>query len=113
MNPLLAYISLGTAIILEVTGSSLLQKSQQFTKIFPTIGMGVCFVMAFYFLSIALKVIPLGLAYAIWAGLGIVLTLTVSTIVFRMSLDIAAIIGAILIVTGVIVISLFSNSMTH
>lgn len=114
MNNLIsAYASLAAAIIFEVTGSSLLQKSEQFSKLLPTLGMVICFALSLGFLSIALKTIPLGVAYAVWAGLGIVLTATVSVLIFRMSLDFAAIIGIILIVSGVLVMNLFSHSVTH
>ncbi len=108
-----SYLALAAAIVLEVTGTSLLQKTQQFTKVLPTIGMVICFAAALYFLSVALKAIPLGVAYAIWAGLGIVLTAMVSVFIFRMSLDAAAIVGIGLIVAGVLVMNLLSGSVTH
>jgi small multidrug resistance pump len=114
MNSLLiAYGSLALAIVSEVTGSSLLQKTDQFTKLVPTIAMGLCFIASLFFLSQALKVIPLGVAYAIWGGLGIVLTALVSVFVFRFALDTAALIGIALIVTGVIVLNVFSHSASH
>lgn len=114
MSPLIpAYASLAAAIALEVTGSSLLQKSQQFSKLMPTIGLALCFAASLYFLSIALKTIPLGVAYAIWGGLGIVLTAMVSVVVFRMTLDLAAIVGIGLIVSGVLVMNLLSESAAH
>ncbi|MGG6495863.1 UNVERIFIED_CONTAM: multidrug efflux SMR transporter, partial [Bacteroidetes bacterium 56_B9] len=79
MNPIvLAYVSLALAIISEVTASAFLQRSEQFSKIGPTIVMVVFYVVSFFCLSQALKVIPLGVAYAIWGGLGIVLTALVS-----------------------------------
>lgn len=114
MNPLIfAYVMLLLAIICEVTGSSLLQASMQFTRVLPTIGMAMCFVASLYFLSLALKEIPLGVAYAIWAGVGIILTAVVSVVVFGFTIDLAAALGMALIVTGVLVINLFSNSVTH
>ena len=114
MSPLLpAYAALAAAIAFEVTGSSLLQKSQQFSKLMPTIGLALCFAASLYFLSIALKTIPLGVAYAIWGGLGIVLTAIVSVVVFRMTLDFSAIAGIGLIVSGVLVMNLLSHSVAH
>ena len=78
MNAMLAaYTALGAAIILEVSGSTLLKLSQQFTKLWPSLGMLVCFILSLYCLSLALKMVPLGVAYAVWAGLGIVLTAVV------------------------------------
>ena len=85
MTPLLAYGALAIAIVSEVCGTSLLQKSAQFTRLWPTLGMATCFVVSMFFLSQALKLIPLGIAYAIWAGLGIVLTAAISVFVFRMT----------------------------
>lgn len=114
MKPLiLAYGSLALAIVCEVTGSTFLQKSEQFTKSWPTAMMALCFIASLYFLSLALKMIPLGVAYAIWAGLGIVLTALVSVTVFRNTLDGPALAGMGLIVTGVVVMNLFSKTVTH
>jgi small multidrug resistance pump len=114
MNPVLvAYGALGLAIVSEVIGTSLLLKSEQFTKLVPTIAMGVFFVMSLFFLSHALKVLPLGVAYAIWGGLGIVLTSAVGLFVFRQSLDLAAVLGIGLIVSGVVVMRLFSQAAGH
>lgn len=114
MNPILvAYASLALAIVCEVTGSSLLQKSEQFSRLLPSLASGLCFVAALFFLSHALKVIPLGVAYAIWAGVGIVLTAIIGVVVFRFTLDAAALIGMALIVSGVIVINVFSRSAVH
>ncbi|MDI3288207.1 multidrug efflux SMR transporter [Polyangium sp. 15x6] len=108
-----AYGALGLAILLEVVGTSCLQKSEQFTKPIPTAIMAACYFGAFYFLSHALKSIPIGIAYAIWSGLGIVLISMVGYVVFRQRLDLAAVIGLGLIVVGVIVVNVFSSSVTH
>ncbi|WP_413974918.1 DMT family transporter [Stenotrophomonas acidaminiphila] len=114
MNPLLiAYGSLALAIACEVTGSALLQKSEQFTKLIPTLGMAISFFAALFFLSQALKIIPLGLAYAIWAGLGIVLTALVGVFIFRQSIDAWALVGIALIVSGVVVMNTLSSSVRH
>ncbi|NEW94095.1 multidrug efflux SMR transporter [Rhodopseudomonas sp. BR0M22] len=108
-----AYIALGFAIALEVTGSTFLQKSAQFTRPLPTVAMAICYVASFYMLSQALKVLPLGVAYAIWAGLGIILTATVSFFVLRQALDVAAWLGIGLIVAGVVVMNVFSRTVGH
>ncbi len=105
------YLFLALAIISEVIGSSFLNASQQFTKPIPSIVTAVSYGLCFYFLSIALKSIPLGAAYAIWGGLGIVLTAIISVVVFKHSIDLPAIIGITLIVAGVVVLNVFSNSI--
>ncbi len=114
MNSLLfAYSLLGLAIISEVTGSTFLVKSEGFTKLWPSLAVVVLFSIAFYLLSQVIKVIPLGIAYAIWAGVGIVLTALIGYFVFQQRLDPAAMIGIGLIVSGVVVINLFSHSSGH
>lgn len=107
------WAALGTAILLEVLGTSLLQASQQFTRPVPTMGMAGCYLAAFYLLSIALREIPVGLAYAIWSGMGVVLIGLIGWVVFKQRLDAAAILGLTMIVGGVLIINLFSKSVTH
>jgi small multidrug resistance pump len=111
--PIIAYGYLLAAIIAEVLGSTMLAKSEQFTKLVPTIAMVACFGFAFFCLSLVLKHMPLGFAYAIWAGLGIVLTAIVSAVLFKQSIDLAGIIGIGMIVVGVVVINLLSKSSGH
>ncbi|MGE7368131.1 DMT family transporter [Neorhizobium sp. NPDC001467] len=114
MNPvLLTYGSLAAAIALEVVGTTLLQQSQQFTRPLPTIGMALCYGAAFYLLSIVLRTMPVGIAYAIWSALGIVLVSAVGVFLFKQTLDLAAIIGLGLIIAGVVVVNVFSNSVSH
>jgi small multidrug resistance pump len=114
MSPALsAYAALFTAIVLEVIGTTLLQKSAQFTRLWPTLGMAVCYLGAFWFLSLTLRTVPVGLAYAIWSGLGIVLISLIGWRVFGQALDPPAMIGIGLIIAGVVVINLFSKSMPH
>lgn len=107
------YLFLGLAIIFEVVGSSFIKASEGFTKWLPSIVVVVAYLICFYFLSLALKSIPLGVAYAIWAGLGIVLTALVSVLFFKQKLDLPAILGIAIIIVGVLVINLFSKSATH
>ncbi len=110
---LFSYGMLAFAILCEVTGSAFLQKSEQFSKFVPTATMVVFYLASFFFLAQALKIIPLGIAYAIWAGLGIVLTAAVGVFVFKQTLDLAAMTGIAMIIGGVLVINLFSNSTGH
>lgn len=107
------YLALVAAITMEVAGTTALQASQQFTRPVPTIIMALCYLTAFYFLSLALRAIPVGIAYAIWSGLGIVLISLIGAVVFRQKLDFPAILGLGLIVTGVVVVNVFSKSVTH
>lgn len=113
MNLTTAYLLLGCAIVCEVTGSTFLAKSDGFTKLVPTSITIVMFVLAFYLLSHVVKVMPLGIAYAIWSGVGLVLTALVSVFILKQNIDLTAIIGIGLIVIGVIVMNVFSNSVSH
>ncbi|MFC3568914.1 SMR family transporter [Paracoccus sp. TOH] len=111
--PVLTYATLFTAITLEVVGTTFLQRSEQFTRLVPTLLMGLCYAASFYFLSLALRAMPLGIAYAIWSGLGIVLVSLIGLFVFGQRLDFAAVVGLTMIVAGVIIVNLFSGSVTH
>ncbi len=113
MNLTTAYLLLGCAIVCEVTGSTFLAKSDGFTKLVPTSITIVMFVLAFYLLSHVVKVMPLGIAYAIWSGVGLVLTALVGVFILKQNIDFPAIIGIGLIVIGVIVMNVFSNSVSH
>jgi len=113
MNPAMLYAVLVLAIVFEVLGTSAMQAAQHFTKLVPTVIMVVCYAIAFYFLSYTLRVIPVGIAYAIWSGLGIVLISLVGYLVFGQKLDLAAILGLGLIITGVVVLNVFSKSTFH
>ena len=107
------YLPLAMAIALEVVGTSLLQRSQQFSRLWPTLGMAICYLASFYLLSLALRVLPLGVAYAILSALGIVLVALIGLFVFHQRLDLPAVIGLGLIVAGVIVVNLFSQTAGH
>lgn len=95
------YLYLSLAIVLEVMGSSFLNVSDGFSKWIPATIAIVSYTICFYFLSLSFKYFPLGIAYAVWAGLGIVLTALVSVFVFKQALNLKAIIGIILILGGV------------
>jgi small multidrug resistance pump len=107
------YLPLLAAIVLEVIATSALQASQQFTRPWPTLLMALGYLGAFFFLSLALRGIPVGIAYAIWSGLGIVLISAVGWIGFGQKLDLPAMIGLGLILAGVLVVNLFSGSARH
>ncbi|HHA2787030.1 TPA: SMR family transporter [Stenotrophomonas maltophilia] len=110
MNP---YLALSGAIVLEVIATSLLKASDGMSKLVPTAGALVCFGLCFYFLSITMKSIPTGIAYAIWSGVGIILISLIGLFIFKQKLDLPAIIGICMIAAGVITINLFSHSATH
>lgn len=101
------------AIVLEVIGTSFLMLSQQFTRFWPTVAMAGAYLASFYFLSQALKFLPLGIAYALWSGLGIVLTVAIGMLVFRQVPDVPAVVGITLILAGVVVINGFSQATGH
>ena len=107
------YLFLGLAIIFEVVGSSFLKVSDGFSKTIPSAIVVVSYGICFYFFSLSLKTINLGFGYAICGGLGIVLTALISVFIFKEKLDIAAIVGIALIVSGVIVMNFFSKTATH
>lgn len=107
------YVPLIAAIVLEVMGTSMLQRSEQFTRVLPTAGMAVCYLASFYLLSISLKVLPLGVAYAIWSACGVALVAVIGLVAFGQKLDLPAILGLGLIVAGVVVINLFSKTVGH
>jgi small multidrug resistance pump len=107
------YLYLLTAVVFETIGTSALQASEQFTKPLPLMITAVCYVTTFYFLSLTLRGMPVGVAYAIWSGLGIVLIALIGLVWFGQKLDTAALVGLGLIVTGVAVINLFSNTVAH
>lgn len=107
------WIFLGIAIVGEVVATSALKASEGFTKIVPTLVVATAYLAAFYFLSLALKYIPVGVAYAIWAGLGVILVAAISWVIYGQKLDVAAVIGMCLIVSGVTVMNLFSKTVAH
>jgi small multidrug resistance pump len=113
MEVQMTYAFLFTAIVLEVIGTSALKASEQFTRLLPILVMVTCYGASFFFLSLVLKTLPVGIAYAIWSGLGIVLISMVGVIWFKQTLDLPALVGLGLIVAGVVVVNLFSKSVGH
>ena len=108
-----SFIFLTIAIIGEVIATTALKLSDGFTKVIPSILVAVGYGVAFYFLSLSLKTISIGVAYATWSGAGIVLTIAVGVFLWRESLDIARIIGSTLIISGILILNLFSKNLTH
>lgn len=107
------YLYLLIAVIAEVIGTSALQASAQFTKLWPSALVVVSYATAFIFMSYTMKYMPVSIVYAIWSGLGIVFIALIGYFWFKQSLDAPAIIGLSLIIAGVLVINLFSKSTTH
>lgn len=107
------YMFLGIAIIAEVIATSSLKSSESFTRLWPTVLCVLGYAVAFFFLSLTLKVLPTGIAYAIWSGVGIVLISVTSYLWYGQKLDAAGIAGLTLIIAGVLVVNLFSKSITH
>lgn len=108
-----AYLYLGAAILAEVIATSLLKTSQGFTRLWPSVATVIGYAISFYCLAQTLGSVPTGVAYAIWSGVGIVLISLIAWLVFGQALDAPALIGMGLIVAGVVVINLFSRSVTH
>jgi len=105
------YAALLTAIAFEVVGTTALKASAEFAKPLPTLVMAVSYVLAFYLLSITLRVIPVGVAYVLWSGIGIVAISMIGYFAFKQSLDVPAIVGIGLIIAGVVVLNVFSRSV--
>lgn len=108
----MGYIYLAIAIISEVAGTSALKASAQFTKPVPTLIVVLGYALSFYMLTKVLKTIPLGITYALWSGLGMILVALVGTFYYRQTLDLPALLGIGLIVAGVVVMQLFSKSLS-
>lgn len=109
----MGYVYLCLAVVAEVIGTSALKASEEFTKLGPTLLVIAGYGIAFYMLTLVLRTIPIGVAYAIWSGIGIALISLIGVVVFRESLDLPAVIGIGLIVAGVAVINLFSKVAVH
>ena len=104
---------LSIAIVAEVIATGALRASQGFTVLLPSAISVIGYVVAFYFLSLTLKTMPVGIAYAIWSGVGIVLISLVGWLLYKQMLDPPAILGMTLIMAGVIVINLWSRAAVH
>jgi small multidrug resistance pump len=107
------YIYLAIAILTETVATSAIQASQQFTRLGPSLIVVIGYAASFYFMALTLKVMPIGIVYALWSGVGIVLIAAIGYVVFNQKLDTPAIIGVTLIIVGILIIQLFSATKTH
>ena len=105
------WLFLSIAIVSEVIATSALKASEGFSRLWPSLIVVAGYATAFYFLSLTLKTLPIGVVYAIWSGVGIALIALIGWLVFGQSLDAAAIIGLLLIIAGVVVINVFSKTV--
>lgn len=103
------YIYLAIAIIAEVTATSTLKLSEEFTKPIPSLVVIIAFGVSLYFMTLTLRTLPVGIMYAFWSGLGIILVTIVGILVYKQIPDLAAIIGMIFIITGISIIGLYSK----
>ncbi|NIZ09881.1 SMR family transporter [Pseudooceanicola sp. HF7] len=107
------YISLVLAVIAETIGTTALQASQQFTRLWPSVLVVLAYGASFYLLSMTLRSMPVGVVYALWSGMGIVFIALIAFIVFGQKLDLAALLGMGMIMGGIIVIQVFSKTSLH
>ncbi len=108
-----AWVALGLAIAAEVVATSALKSSDGFSRPWPSLLVVAGYGTAFYFLSITLRHLPVGVAYAVWSGAGTVLVTLVGVWVFRQKIDLAGMLGIGLIIAGVLVLNLCSRAGTH
>ncbi len=109
----MVYFYLALAIVAEVAGTSLLKATEEFSKLVPTTFLIIFYVVSFWLMTLALRELPLGVVYAVWSGLGIVLVAIIGAFVYKEIPDLASILGMGLIISGVVVIHLFSKSIQH
>lgn len=107
------WLYLAIAIVCEVVATSALKATEGFTRWQPSALVVLGYGLAFFFLSLTLRSIPVGIAYAIWAGAGVVLVSIAGWLLYQQALDLAAILGIGLIVAGVLVINLYSKVVMH
>lgn len=107
------WIFLSVAIVSEVIATSALKSSEGFSRFWPSLIVVAGYAAAFYFLSLTLRTIPIGVAYAIWSGAGVALIALIAWLFFGQTLDFPAVIGLSLIVAGVVVLNTFSKTISH
>ena len=107
------WLAIAIAIVAEVIATTALKASNEFTRLVPSLIAALGYGVAFYCMTISMRVLPVGIMYAIWSGLGIVLISILGWLVFRQALDIAAMVGMGFIIAGVIIINVFSKSVGH
>lgn len=108
-----AYLFLLVAIVAEVVATTLLKKSDGFTRLWPSVASTIGYVVTFYFLSLSLRTLNIGVAYGIWCGLGIVFISLLAYLFYGEKLDAAAIIGLAFVVIGLVIINVFSKTVAH
>jgi small multidrug resistance pump len=107
------WVLLAVAIVSEVIGTSALKASEGFSRLWPSVIVVVGYASAFYFLSLTLRTIPVGVAYAIWSGAGVALIALIAWILYGQALDVPAVVGIALIVAGVVVLNVFSSTASR
>ena len=107
------WLALTIAIVAEVIGTTALKASNEFTRLWPSLIVVVGYGTAFYFMAVSMRVLPVGIMYAVWSGMGIVLVSIIGWVIYRQVLDVPAMIGMGLIIAGAIVINVFSKSVVH
>ncbi|WP_127091254.1 DMT family transporter [Aquabacter cavernae] len=109
----MTYLYLFIAIVAEVIATSALKAAEGFTRLGPSIIVAVGYAIAFYCLSLVLRTMPVGIAYAVWSGVGIVLVAGIGAVLYGQKLDLPAIVGLGLIIAGVLVVNLLSKTVSH
>jgi small multidrug resistance pump len=109
----MTYFYLAVAIVAEVIATSFLKSTEGFTRLLPSVVVVLGYVAAFYFLSLTLRTMSVGIVYAIWCGVGIILVALIAWLIFGQKLDLPAVLGMALIIAGVAVINVFSASVRH
>ncbi|MBO6538632.1 MAG: multidrug efflux SMR transporter [Rhizobiaceae bacterium] len=107
------YLYLGIAILFEVVATTALKQTDGFTRLVPSLLAVTGYAFAFYFLSLPMRTLPVGIIYALWSGIGMVFIAGIGWVLFHQSLDLAAIVGIALIISGVVVLNLFSKTLVH
>ena len=107
------YLFLALAILFEVAWAILLKYTDSFTRLWPTVATIISYLAALYFLNLTVRTMPVGIAYAVWAGTGMVLIAVLGVVILKQHLDLPAIIGLTLIIAGVLVLNLGSKSISH
>jgi len=107
------YLYLAGAIVAETIGTTALSQTAGFTRLAPSVIVAISFAISFYLMSLALRTIPVGIAYAIWAGFGIILITIIGWVFLKQTLDPAAYVGIALIIAGLVVLRLFSRAAAH
>lgn len=107
------WLYLGVAILFETIGTTALKASDGMTRLWPAVVVVVAYALSFWLLALVLRVIPVGVAYAIWSGLGICLIASIGWVMFGQKLDAPALLGLGMIIAGIAVINLFSKTVGH